>query len=353
MQDTSGSSSSSSQHASIISTLANVFENLLNDAEPEVRAAGGMHVSTISKNIPKAVIISKIVPTLQRLSMDNSDFVRAVVASEISQLSPCIGKEETVKLLLPLLLLLLRDEGSDVRLNVISHLDGINATIGVDLLSQSLLPAIVSLSQDPKWRVRLAVIELMPMIGQQLGPEIFTNHLVTVSINWLTDTVYSIRKAGALNIRKLNDIFGEDWTARQVLPKLEKMQGNSVHYHRMTSLHAAQVLLDRSADFTTVSSNSSASVAAAAAAAASAGTSAGACSVALCRQVVPMVLQLSRDPVANVRMTVAKLLRIPLSILPLSDPLRTDIAAALKTLSSDSDRDVRFYANTTSTGPRA
>jgi serine/threonine-protein phosphatase 2A regulatory subunit A len=341
MQDGGASSANATHTNNIVNTLANVFENLLNDPEPEVRAAGGMHISAVCEFIPKAVIISKIVPTLQRLAADNTDFVRAVIASEVSQLSPNLGKEDTVKLLLPLLLSLLRDEGSDVRLNVISNLDGINATIGVELLSQSLLPAVISLGQDPKWRVRLAVIELTPMIGKQLGAEIFTNNLVSICIGWLTDTVYSIRKAGALNIRKLNDIFGEEWTARQIIPKLEKMQGNTVHYHRMACLHAAQVMLDRSevslagSGKTKVSSSSSVAVTS---------TSAANCSVYLCRLLVPIVLHLGRDQVANVRMTVAKIFAFSLSVLPATDPLRGEIINILKVLSSDSDRDVRFYA---------
>ena len=341
MQEGSSSSAGTSTHfSSIVNTLANVFENLLNDPEPEVRAAGGMHVSAVCKFIPKAIITSKIVPTLQRLAADNSDFVRAVIASEVSQLSPSLGKEDTVKLLLPLLLSLLRDDGSDVRLNVISNLDGINATIGVELLSQSLLPAIVSLAQDPKWRVRLAVIELTPMIGQQLGADIFTNNLVTICIGWLSDTVYSIRKAGALNIRKLNDIFGEEWTAKQIVPKLEKMQSNTVHYHRMACLHAAQVLLDRSEVPLAGSGKTKVAVSAVSETTAT-------CSVTLCRLLVPIVLQLARDQVANVRMTVSKILRYPLTLLPGTDPLRAEIMTTLKGLGSDSDRDVRYYATLT------
>lgn len=341
MQETGTPSANNATHSnSIVNTLANVFENLLNDPEPEVRAAGGMHVSAVCKFIPKAVIISKIVPTLQRLAVDNTDFVRAVIASEVSQLSPSLGKEDTVKLLLPLLLSLLRDDGSDVRLNVISHLDGINATIGVELLSQSLLPAIISLAQDPKWRVRLAVIELTPMIGQQLGADIFTNNLVSICIGWLADNVYSIRKAGALNIRKLNDIFGEEWTAKQMIPKLEKLQGNTVHYQRMACLHAAQVIFDRTE--VPVPGSGKTKVSATAPSGASV-----ACSVYLCRLLVPLVIHLSRDQVANVRMTVAKILRFPLAVLPGTDPVRGEIMNTLKVLSTDTDRDVRFYATQT------
>jgi serine/threonine-protein phosphatase 2A regulatory subunit A len=310
-----GSTSDVAQHASLVSTLSNVYENLLNDPEPEVRAAAGLHLAEVCRYIPKSILLSKIVPTLQRLAVDNSDFVRAVVASEVSQLSPFLGKEDTVKLLLPLLLSLLRDDGCDVRLNVISHLDGINGTIGVELLSQSLLPAIVSLAQDPKWRVRLAVIELMPMIAKQLGPEIFTTHLINVAVGWLGDQIYTIRQAGAVNLRALATIFGEDWTTKQILPRLEKLIGNTVHYQRITALFAAQVLLETPS-----------------------------CSLSMCRLLVPLVLRLAHDPVANVRLTLAKLLPHPLRILPQADALRVEVGSVLKAMLTDGDRDVRFYA---------
>lgn len=282
-----------------------------------MRAAAASHVSGVGKYIQKSTIVTRIIPTLQRLVSDNSEFVRAIISSEISQIAPLLGKEDTVKLLLPLLLILLRDEASDVRLNVISRLDGIHSTIGIELLSKSLLPAIVSLAQDNKWRVRLAVIELMPMIGKQLGPEIFTDSLITICINWLNDKIFAIRKHASTNIKKLSQLFGEEWTIKQIIPKIEKMSSSdSNHSLRMTSLFVYGILLEQSNQ-----------------------------KIHLHQLIIPLVLKLINDPVANVRFTLAKTLGLSYHTLLSPDNTRSDIVSALKKLTNDTDRDVRFYAS--------
>mmetsp|Transcript_13431 Transcript_13431/g.14588 ORF Transcript_13431/g.14588 Transcript_13431/m.14588 type:complete len:596 (+) Transcript_13431:141-1928(+) len=309
---------SSGQSLSIINSIASIYDNLLNDPEPEVRAAAASHVSSIGKYIQKSTIVTRIIPTLQRLVSDNSEFVRAIISSEISQIAPLLGKEDTVKLLLPLLLILLRDEASDVRLNVISRLDGIHSTIGIDLLSKSLLPAIISLAQDNKWRVRLAVIELMPMIGKQLGSDIFTDSLITVCINWLNDKIFAIRKHASMNIKKLSQLFGEEWTVNHIIPKIEKMSGDNQHSLRMTSLFVYNILLE---------TNHTPTI-----------------HLSLHKLIIPLVLKLMNDPVANVRFTLAKTLGVSYQIIPNGDITRSDIINGLKKLLNDNDRDVRFYA---------
>lgn len=117
------------QAGNAVASLAAVYDNLLNDPEPEVRAAGAAHISIISKYVQKTTILNRFLPTAQRLVADNSEFVRAVISGELSQLSPLLGKEDTIKILLPMLLSLLRDDASEVRLNVISRLNGINSTV--------------------------------------------------------------------------------------------------------------------------------------------------------------------------------------------------------------------------------
>jgi serine/threonine-protein phosphatase 2A regulatory subunit A len=304
----------SGQSLQLINNISSIYDNLLNDPEPEVRAAASSHLSSIGKYIQKSTIVTRIIPTIQRLVSDNSEFVRAIISSEISQIAPLLGKEDTVKLLLPLLLILLRDDTSDVRLNVISRLDGIHATIGIELLSKSLLPAIVSLAQDTKWRVRLAVIELMPMIGKQLGSDIFTDSLISVCINWLNDKIYSIRKHASTNIKKLAALFGEEWTLKQIIPKIEKMQSEQQHTHRQTSLFVYQILLENTSN------------------------------LAIHKLILNLVLKMLNDPVANVRFTVAKTLISSPKLIPLNDPIRNEILNGLKKLVTDNDRDVRFYA---------
>jgi hypothetical protein len=79
--------------------------------------------------------------------------------------------------------------------------------------------------------------------------------------------------------------------------------------------------------------------------------------VNLHKYVIPLTLKLSNDTVANVRFTLAKTLIIPLKLfqslnIPSNDPAKVDIINCLKKLSSDIDRDVRFYANQVSYSKR-
>lgn len=89
-----------------------------------------------------------------------------------------------------------------MRLNIISKLDQVNSVIGIDLLSQSLLPAIVELAEDKQWRVRQAIIEYIPLLAQQLGVEFFDEQLSGLCMSWLGDTVFSIREAATVNLKK-------------------------------------------------------------------------------------------------------------------------------------------------------
>mmetsp|Transcript_27239 Transcript_27239/g.45939 ORF Transcript_27239/g.45939 Transcript_27239/m.45939 type:complete len:617 (-) Transcript_27239:161-2011(-) len=304
-------------------TLCGIFGDLLADEEAETKAAAAAHLSTVAKHVSKTTLLSSIFPTAQRLATDQSDFVRSFFAAEVGLLAPLLGREDTVQHVLPLLLTLLRDENSEVRLNVISGLNAINKVIGVDLLSQSLLPAIGELARDAKWRVRLAVIENMPMLATHLGVEFFDDKLMTLCFAWLSDVVFSIRKAAAEMLQKLADIFGEEWTKAQVIPRVKELHSNPAFSKRMTALFALHVLLQ------TAGPSRSRSM--------------------LVEVLIPLVLSMVDDPVANVRFTVAKILA---SVVPILADSSNDAAAtsmdvqnALQKLVSDLDRDVRSYAS--------
>lgn len=147
-----------------------------------------------------------------------------------------------------LLLLLLQ-----VRLNIISKLEAVNAVIGLKVLSQSLLPAIAELSSDKQWRVRLAIIEFMPLLGGQLGADFFAAELTDLCVRWLTDPVFAIREAAAVNLRKLAEVFGPGWAEARVIPRVIALKDGggeaaglfapdtSPYMLRMTSFTAAVV----------------------------------------------------------------------------------------------------------------
>jgi serine/threonine-protein phosphatase 2A regulatory subunit A len=258
--------------------LIGQYVQLLKDNEAEVRTAAAgqipgefLSVSTItpslltppcpgfSKLLDKEVILARIVPCVRDLSQDNSQHVRAALANQISGLAPLLGKDSTTEHLLPLFLHLLKDEFPEVRLNIISKLETVNSgtlryhpnkmqvidhpylVIGIELLSESLLPAIVELAEDKSWRVRQAIIEYIPLLANQLGKPFFDEQLGNLCMSWLGDTVFSIREAATVNLKKLTEVFGVEWSKVAIVPKVMGMGQHPNYLYRMTTVQAITV----------------------------------------------------------------------------------------------------------------
>jgi serine/threonine-protein phosphatase 2A regulatory subunit A len=113
--------------------------------------------------------------------------------------------------------------------------------IGIDLLSESLLPAIVELAEDKSWRVRQAIIEYIPLLANQLGKPFFDEQLGTLCMSWLGDTVYSIREAATINLKKLTEVFGVEWAKVAIVPKVMGMGQHPNYMYRMTTVQAITV----------------------------------------------------------------------------------------------------------------
>jgi serine/threonine-protein phosphatase 2A regulatory subunit A len=113
--------------------------------------------------------------------------------------------------------------------------------IGIDLLSESLLPAIVELAEDKSWRVRQAIIEYIPLLANQLGKPFFDEQLGTLCMSWLGDTVYSIREAATVNLKKLTEVFGVEWAKVAIVPKVMGMGQHPNYLFRMTTVQAITV----------------------------------------------------------------------------------------------------------------
>lgn len=158
--------------------------------------------------------------------------------------SRLLGRNGTIEYLLPQLLVLLRDNAPAVRLSVISHLNALHHVVDVESISQSIVPAITELSADSKWRVRLAIIELIPLLARQLGHGFFTDQMSGLCLNWLTDRVYTVRRAATDNLKELTQLFGSSWAIRYVLPRIDTLTKEESYLLRVTALYALQVLIE-------------------------------------------------------------------------------------------------------------
>ncbi|KAI0312618.1 ARM repeat-containing protein [Amylostereum chailletii] len=298
--------------------LVNHYVQLLKDNEAEVRTAAAGQIPGFSKLLERDVIIARIVPFVRDLCQDSSQHVRAALANQITGLAPLLGKDPTIEHLLQLFLHLLKDEFPEVRLNIISKLEQVNDVIGIQLLAESLLPAIVELAEDKSWRVRQAIIEYIPLLATQLGKPFFDEQLANLCMSWLGDTVYSIREAATVNLKKLTEVFGVEWARSAIVPKVVNMGAHPNYLYRMTTVQAIGTIAP-SLDLDIIRSD-----------------------------IIDALLHLATDPIPNIRFNVAKSLEV-LATTYITTPegkqfVQQKILPALVELKADQDADVRYFA---------
>ncbi|KAF9241372.1 armadillo-type protein [Melanogaster broomeanus] len=291
--------------------LIGQYVQLLKDNEAEVRTAASGQIPGFSKLLEREVILARVVPCVRDLSHDTSQHVRAALANQISGLAPLLGREATVEHLLPLFLHLLKDEFPEVRLNVISKLETVNGVIDIELLSDSLLPAIIELAEDKSWRVRQAIIEYIPLLATQLGKPFFDEQLGNLCMSWLGDTVFSIREAATINLKKLTEVFGVEWAKVAIVPKVMGMGQHPNYLYRMTTVQA----------ITTISPSLTLPIVQA--------------------EIIAPLLQLAVDPIPNIRFNVGKALEVLATTFG-NTPRR--IVPALEQQKNDNDADVRYFS---------
>jgi serine/threonine-protein phosphatase 2A regulatory subunit A len=190
-------------------------------------------------------------------------------------------------------------------------------------LTQSLLPAIIDLADDSKWRIRLAVIERIPLLAKQLGKEVFTDELLTLCVGWLGDDISSIREATATSLLKeLTSLLGPDWCVKNILPRVKGVMDHPSYLRRMNAVRSLSYIAMAMDAYTAQ------------------------------WEVLPMLLEMSIDLVANVRFNVAKGLGMIGVLFPTS-LYKGQIVPILTHMMDDPDRDVRHFATMASNSLRA
>ncbi len=313
--------------------LLPAYLKLLKDNEPEVRTAAALKVSHITERIVKLpapsenesgtgleLVIRDIMPLIQQLVNDSSQHVRAALASNIMGMAPNLGTDVTVQHLVDIVFALLKDDYPEVRLNVISQLDKVSFIMSIEKLSEQLMAAIVDLAEDKNWRVRLAIIAHIPLLAGQLGKEFFERKakLGVLCINWLGDSVCTIREAAITNLKKLTEVFGVEWAKEHIVPQVLALFDTSNNYLlRMTSLNAIGVLSELVGEETVENS------------------------------FLPVVTERAcRDPVPNVRFCSAKTLTIVIPFVR-KDVRENKIRPCLMNLvqpDTEKDADVHYFA---------
>ncbi|KAF8216232.1 armadillo-type protein [Mycena galopus ATCC 62051] len=255
------------------------YVQLLKDNEAEVRTAAAGQIPGFSKLLDKDVILARIVPCVRDLSQIPPTRARRSCQPDQWPRSTAWKRIDHRKSS-PSLPPSLKDDFPEVRLNIISKLEQLimQTVIGIELLSETLLPAIVELAEDKSWR------------------------LGNLCMSWLGDTVFSIREAATVNLKKLTEVFGVEWA---------KVQS-------MTTVQA----------ITTIAPSLNLEI--------------------VRSEIIDPLLQLASDPIPNIRFNVAKSLEVlatAYGTVPAgNDFVQTRIVPALEQQKNDQDADVRYFA---------
>jgi serine/threonine-protein phosphatase 2A regulatory subunit A len=123
-----------------------------------------------------------------------------------------------------------------------------------------------------------------------------------------------VREAALQNYKNLCGIFGEQWILKYCWPVLSQQQSDISYLNRLTILFGIVALAD------SVSIES------------------------VRTKFMPMLSSLQKDPVANVRLNVAKTLSALSTTVKQNKESAEQAKLILKSLQLDKDRDVTFYA---------
>uniref|UniRef100_A0A8C5QC40 Protein phosphatase 2 scaffold subunit Aalpha n=1 Tax=Leptobrachium leishanense TaxID=445787 RepID=A0A8C5QC40_9ANUR len=319
------------------SEIIPMFSNLASDEQDSVRLLAVEACVNIAQLFPPDELEPLVMPTLRQAAEDKSWRVRYMVADKFTELQKAVGSEITKTDLVPAFQNLMKDCEAEVRAaashKVKEFCENLSADCRENVIMTQILPCVKELVSDANQHVKSAlasvIMGLSPILGKdntiehllplflaQLkdeGVEFFDEKLNSLCMAWLVDHVYAIREAATSNLKKLVEKFGKDWAQATIIPKVLAMSNDPNYLHRMTTLFCINVLSEVCGqDITT-------------------------------KHMLPTVVRMAGDAVANVRFNVAKSLQ---KIGPTLDDstLQNEVKPVLEKLTLDQDVDVKYFA---------
>jgi len=159
-------------------------------------------------------------------------------------------------------------------------------------------------------------VDQLPLLAEKLGVEFFNISVNDVCLQLLSDPVFDVREATARALGTLVAHFGSDWFCAQIWPKMSILGKDRNYRRRMTVLHAlghvgaAAATINQ--DFTNV-------------------------------HIMPAIMAMSSDKIANIRISVATTLQRLGSLLN-GSIVNSHMKPVLEKLKDDIDLDVQDCA---------
>jgi serine/threonine-protein phosphatase 2A regulatory subunit A len=292
----------------------NIFAKLIEDTEPEIRNVCCLRLEEITQILKNENNFDKILQNLRKIEKDQKNFVRGALASNILKLSSLVGNKKTNDYIFPIFLTLIKDENLEIRMTLINNLSELNKVIEINNIIESVMPSIKEISANKSWRVRIQIMEIIPVLAKLFNQQLFINHIFPICINSLTDNVFSIREAGCkLFVTIYKDVKNDEFE-KKLLEKLNELCNSTSYLLRNTVLVYIKFYIEKLSekiyfDFFE-------------------------------KKLVGIVLLLSKDKIANIRISCGYIWNKIKDIKYKDSKINNEINLVIELLKKDADTDV-------------
>jgi serine/threonine-protein phosphatase 2A regulatory subunit A len=287
---------------------------LMKDSETEVKASALKALNQVISKLPSDKVTSQIVPTLRGLNNESNKDTKSNIGLLFGPISRIIGYTGFNANLGTMMDTLMKDENAEVRLGVAKSMYDIFVSSDGSLLS-SVNSFLGTMQKDAQYRIRECVYDTLAKLGIKYGLEVFKNNIEGLYFNYLTDNVASVREIGIKSLSSLIKQFGPNWVTSSLIPKLQShLSGQKISYlNRMCMIHSVCVC----AEFLDAKQNT--------------------------EFIVPILSKGLKDKIPNVRFYTIKLIEKLYKNLDSSS--KTKLETSIKSLMSDEDPDVKYFAS--------
>ena len=292
----------------------NIFAKLIEDTEPEIRNVCCLRLEEVCKIVKNENNFDKILQALRKLEKDQKNFVRGALASNVLKLCSLVGNKKTNDYIFPIFLTLIKDENLEIRMTLINNLSELNKVIEINNIIESIMPSIKEISANKSWRVRIQIMEIIPVLAKLFNQQIFMNQIFPICINSLMDSVFSIREQSCkLFVIIYKDVKNDEFE-KKLLEKLNELCLSTSYLLRNTVLVYIKFFIEKLEDRIYFDFFE--------------------------KKLIRIVLMLSKDKIANVRMSCGFILNKIKDIIFKDNKINNEINIMVENLKKDIDSDV-------------
>ena len=295
-------------------TSVNIFAKLLDDSEAEIRNICCLRLEEITKILKDENNFDSILQNLRKLEKDQKNFVKGALASNVLKICDIIGPKKTNEYIFPIFLTLIKDENIEIRMNLINNLSELNKVIEINNIIESIMPPIKEISANKSWRIRIQIMDIIPILAKLFNQHLFMSNIFPICITALMDSVFSIREASCKLFVNIYKDTKNDEFEKKLLEKLNELCLSSSYLLRNTALVYIKFFVEKLDDKIYLDFFE--------------------------KKLLGIVVNLSKDKIANVRMNCAIVFNKIKNIKFKDSKLNGEINNIIENLKKDKDEDV-------------